>query len=158
MDARAKSLLVQLLIAKSIVEGLLVVGLTVGFVFDVLPPSFEGWGEAASHAIEGWAINKHHQSQRVEVQLFIDDQFFATMIADRSRPDVAAAGYAVDDRHGYSFQISSLSQGSHTARVYAVHSSGGGARKTLQLVGDPIPFAVDAEGVLRSIPQPFRAR
>ena len=152
MTDRSKSALVHILIAKSIIETLLVAAVAIGFFFDAFPPYFKGWGEATPHAIEGWAVSTRNQSQRVEVQLFIDDSFIATGFADRLRPDVATAGQAADPWHGYSFGIPTLNQGNHVARIYAVHSSGRGARKTLQLLGDPIPFAIDAEGISHWIP------
>jgi len=34
----------------------------------------------------------------------------------------------------------------HEARVYALHTSGDGTRKTLKLIGEPISFSVDANG------------
>ena len=147
MDDRSKSALVHILIGKSIIETLLVASLAIAFFFEAFPPYFKGWGEATPHAIEGWAVSTQNQSQRVELQLFIDDSFVATGFADRFRPDVATAGQAADAWHGYNFGIPSLNQGNHIARVYAVHSSSYGARKTLQLLGDPIPFVIDADGI-----------
>jgi hypothetical protein len=38
----------------------------------------------------------------------------------------------------------------HEARVYAVHSSGDGARYTLQLLGDPIKFDVSEDGTWKT--------
>ena len=146
MDSRSKSAFVQILIAKSVIETLLVGALTIGFFLIAFPPSFQGWGEATPHAIAGWVVNQRDRGRPVEVQLFIDDRFEATAFADRARPDVVAAGYAVDQWHGYSFEIPPVGEGPHAARVYAVHSSGVGARKTLQLVGDPIFFDVDVNG------------
>ena len=152
MDTGSKSALVHVLIAKSVIEVLLVASLTVGFFFIAFPPYFHGWGEATPHTIEGWVVNQHDASQRVEVQLFIDDRLVATSVADRSRPDIVTADQASDQWHGYSFGIPSLSEGSHTARVYAIHSSKGGATKTLQLVGDPILFTIDADGTAHWVP------
>ena len=62
------------------------------------------------------------------------------------RPDVVAAGWSKDEWHGYEFVVSGLSAGTHEARVYALHSSRGGARYTLQMLGDPIRFEVNADG------------
>ena len=148
MDVGSRSKLVQLLIAKSAVEIVLVAGLTVGF-FLITFPHFQGWGEATPRTIEGWVVSQQHPEQTVEVQLFIDDRFVASALADRPRPDVVRAGKAKDERHGFSFEIPSLPQGYHVARAYAVHSSNQDKRKSLQLIGDPIPFDLDAEGKAR---------
>jgi len=146
MDARPKAALIHVLIAKSILEVLLVATLALGFFFIAFPPYFQGWGEATPHTISGWAVNTQALSDHVEVQLFIDNEFVASGVADQERPDVSEAGRAPDPQHGYVFPIPPLSQGDHLAQVYAVHSSGNGARKTLQLLGDPIKFTVDADG------------
>ncbi len=148
MDAGSRSKLVQLLIAKSAIEIVLVGGLAVGF-FLITFPHFQGWGEATPRSIDGWVVSQLHPDQKVEVQLFIDDQFIASGVADRSRPDIVVAGKAKDEWHGFSFEIPALPQGYHVARAYAVHSTNRGTRKTLQLIGDPIPFDLDAEGRAR---------
>ena len=148
MDVGSRSKLVQLLIAKSAVEILLVAGLTVGF-FLITFPHFQGWGEATPRAIEGWVVSQQHPEQKVEVQLFIDDSFVASGLADRPRPDIVIAGKSKDEGHGFSFEIPKLAQGYHVARAYAVHSSNQDKRKTLQLIGDPIPFDLDAAGKAR---------
>ena len=145
MNSQARSKLTHLLMAKSIAEALLVGALAVTFFFVAFPPYFEGWGEATPNAIAGWAVNRRQPSQRVEVQLFIDDQFVAARGATLPRPDIVTAGMAADEWHGYSFEIPALNEGHHTARVYAVHSSGQGARKTLQLLGNPIQFSVTGD-------------
>lgn len=148
MDAGSRSKLVQLLLAKSAIEILLVASLTVGF-FLITFPHFDGWGEATPRAIEGWVVSQQHPNQTVEVQLFIDDRFITSGLADRPRPDIVLAGKAKDERHGFSFEIPALSQGYHVARAYAVHTSNHDKRKSLQLIGDPIPFDLDAEGKAR---------
>jgi hypothetical protein len=146
--------LVHVLVGKSIVETLLVGALAVFTFMNVLPPYFHGWGELADTRISGWVVNNAAPWDRVEVQLFIDGKFVASGIADESRPDVMAAGWSKDERHGYAFAISRLNPGLHEARVYALHDSGGGFRKTLQLLGDPIRFSVEASGKLIKLQAP----
>jgi len=138
--------LVHMLIGKSIAETLLVGALAVFTLVTVFPPYFHGWGEVASDGVSGWVVNNAAPWDRVEVQLFVDGRFVAHVVANESRPDVSAAGWAKDQWHGYTFHITSLAPRYHEARVYALNDSGGGARKSLQLVGDPIPFFVDEMG------------
>ena len=83
--------------------------------------------------------------------MFIDDRFAASAAANLSRPDVQQAGWAPDEWHGFSFPVSQLSVGEHEASVYAVHESGGGVRRTLQLLGYPIRFSVDESGRLTDL-------
>jgi len=140
--------LVNVLIAKSILETILVGAIAVAVYMNAFPPTFRGWGEAvpATQTIAGWAVNTSHPWQRVEVQLFIDGRFRNNQIATFSRPDVVAAGWAKDEWHGYIFATPKLAPGIHEARVYAIHPSRNGAQYTLQLLGDPIRFEVKADG------------
>jgi hypothetical protein len=137
--------LVHLLIGKSIVETLVVGALAVFTFISVLPPYFHGWGEVTESGISGWAVNNAAPWQRVEVQLFVDGKFVTQGVADKYRPDVSNAGWAKDPWHGYTFVITSVPLGNHEARIYALHDSGRGVRKSLQLLGDPIWFSVSED-------------
>lgn len=143
--------LVHVLIGKSILETLFVGGLAVFAFMTVFPPHFHGWGEVTESSISGWAVNNAAPSDRVEVQLFIDGQFVAQGVADRSRPDVLAAGWSRDEWHGYTFPITALTAGTYEARVYALHDSEAGERKTLQLLGTPLQFSVGTNGTLLKV-------
>ena len=140
--------LVNVLIGKSILEVLLVGALAVFTFSSILPPYFHGWGEVTGTGISGWVVDNAAPWDRVEVQLFIDGKFVASIVANESRRDVMTAGWAKDEWHGYTFSITSLNAGLHEARVYALHDSGQGKRKTLQLVGNPIRLQVDPNGKL----------
>jgi hypothetical protein len=133
-------------------ETLLVGALAVIAFLTVLPPYFQGWGEVTENGVAGWAVNKMSTGERVEVQLFVDGKFFATQVANRSRPDVSAAGWASDEWHGYSFVIQSVAAGPHEARLYALRGGGDAARRSLLLVGKPLPFIAGSDGKLREPP------
>src|ERR1051325_5118934 len=145
--------LTNVLIGKAIFEILLVGVIAVGSYITVFRPTFHGWGAAVSEtkAVAGWAVNTHDPWNRVKGQLVIDDKFFATQLAQLSRPDVKAAGWAKDDWHGYSFQLAKLNAGRYEARVYALHGSGNAERYTLQLLGDPIIVEVGPNGEWRKV-------
>lgn len=138
--------LVHFLIGKSILETLLVGALAVFTYITIFPPYFHGWGEITDAGVAGWAVNNAEPWARVEVQLFIDGHFVAQSVANKSRPDVLAAGWSRDEWHGYVISVSGLTEGTHEARVYALHPSGDGDRKTLQLLGSPIPFSIGPNG------------
>lgn len=142
--------LTHILIGKSIFETLLVISVAVFFFLDAFP-RFHGWGEVTRHAIAGWVVNNRLPWHRVEVQLYIDGELVGRAVANQSRTDVVAAGWSEDEWHGYTIPLSSLPSGPHEARVYALHDSGQGARKTLQLVGDPIHFMVSHDGTLEPL-------
>lgn len=138
---KPRSQLVNLLIGKSILETILVATIAVVVFLNVFPPAFKGWGEAVveTRSIAGWAVNNGEPWERVEVQLFIDGKLYGAQVAQLSRPDVSAAGWAKDEWHGYNFAVPEVRPGEHEARVYALHRSGN--RFTLQLLGDPIRFS-----------------
>ncbi len=137
--------LVHVLIGKSIAETLLVGALAVFAFIVVLPPYFHGWGEVTESGISGWAVNNASPWERVEVQLFIDGKFAAARVANESRPDVAAAGWAKDEWHGYKFPLISLAVGPHEARIYALYGRNR-LRKSLQQLGDPLYFIISEDG------------
>lgn len=143
--------LVNILIGKSIIETLVVGALAVFTFMSVLPPYFRGSAEATTTGVSGWAVNHASSAERVEVQLFVDGRFVAQGTADQRRPDVSAAGWAQDDFHGFEFPLSlpatDRSQ-THEARVYILHDDGRGVRKSLQLLGSPIPLAIGEDGKL----------
>jgi hypothetical protein len=135
--------LTHYLIAKSVIEALFVGALAVGFYLTAFAPTLRGeLDEADAQQIAGWAVDHATPQAHVEVQLYIDGNFIASSMADAPRPDVQAAGLASDPLHGYIFNTPPLKPGEHVARVYAVHESGEGARRTMQLVGKPLRFQI----------------
>lgn len=141
---RALARLTRYLIAKAIVETLLVGALAVGFYLTAFPPFFRGTvDEANPQRVSGWVVDERAPGLRVEVQLYIDGRFAASRVADLYRPDVKAAGRALDEWHGFSFDTPPLDRGEHEARVYVAHESGGGRLRTLQLLDKPMRFSVD---------------
>ena len=125
-------------------EAILITAVAVGFYFATTNPNLRGvLDDANSEWVTGWAVDDAHPWARVEVQLFIDDRFAADAIASKYRPDVREAKRAQDDWHGFAFSTPRLTPGEHEARVYAVHSSARGERRTLQLIGKPLRFRID---------------
>ena len=141
-DAHAR--LTNYLILKSVIEVLFVCALAIGFYLTAFTPNIRGWLDAAdARHVEGWAVNLTEPQSRVEVQLYVDGKFAGDRAADSPRIDVKASGRAEDELHGFIFDTPQLPAGEHEARVYAVHASGGGQRRTLQLIGKPLRFSVD---------------
>lgn len=143
-DARAR--LTQLLIAKSVIEALFVAVVAVGFFYTAFSPHFRGWSDRAdAKAVSGWAVNEAEPDKPVEVQVYIDGRFAGFGLANLSRPDVLKAGRSTTDLCGFQLETPPLPAGEHEARVYAVHPSAGGARRTLQQIGLPLRFRVAPE-------------
>lgn len=155
MKNRSRSKLVHLLISKSMAEALLVTAIAVGFYFATTNRNLHGvLDRADGQTVTGWVVDEARPAKHVEVQLFIDDNFVSDSAADQFRPDVHEAKRAEDDWHGFLFQTPALRPGEHEARVYALHSSGAGARRTLQLVGKPFRFRIEGNVTNGSAPAP----
>ena len=145
LQPQARRRLINFLIGKLFFEAVFVCVLAVAFHYGAFNPFFRGWlDHADARQVWGWALDASHPASRVEVQLYIDGRFAASRTADRSRPDVRDAGRANDEWHGFAFDTPKVSQGIHEARVYAVHESGGGTRRTMRQIGETIHFRVDA--------------
>lgn len=137
--------LTNLLIGKLLLEALFVCALAVTFHFLAFHPFFRGWlDHADAQTVWGWAVDAAQPAARVEVQLYIDGRFVASRLADDARPDVLAARHANDERHGFVFATPPLAPGEHEARVYVVHESARGTRRTMQQLGAPKRFRVEA--------------
>jgi len=145
---KPSSRLVNVLIAKSILETVFVGAVAIVVYLTAFPPFFQGWGEAVieTQSIHGWVVNYARPWDRVEVELYVDGRFLDRDLATHNRPDIMTAGWSIDGYHGYGFALPKMEPGNHEARVYAVHGSGNGERYTLQLVGDPIKFRIRNDG------------
>lgn len=145
MSNRPRSKLIHLLISKSIAEALLVAVIAVGFYFATSNPDLRGVLDVANaETVNGWAVDEAKPWTRVEVQLFIDNEFVADKDAAEFRPDVHSAKRAEDDWHGFVFATPPLPAGEHEARVYALLPTATGTRRTLQLIGKPFRFRIES--------------
>jgi hypothetical protein len=139
----ARRRLARLLIGKAFLELLLLTALVVAFFYSAFPPSFEGAIDAAdARGLSGWALDRSRPGEALEVQLYLDGRFVASAVADRPRQGVPAqGGEAAAGRHGFVFKFDTPRAGGQEARVYAV--GGGGARRTLRLVGGPLRIGAE---------------
>ena len=143
VNEEARRRLTKYLIFKSVIEVLFVGALAIGFYLTAFAPNFRGTLDYAdAKHVAGWAVNLSDPQGHVEMQLYIDGQFAGDSFADLSRPDVLASEKAADEMHGFIFDTPTLPLGEHEARVYAVHASGRGQRRTLQLIGKPLLFSI----------------
>lgn len=143
------------LIAKSLVEVLFVVALAVYFSYTSFNPYFRGSVDAAdARTVAGWVVNEAAPAARVEVHLYIDGHFVSRRLADAPRPDVFEARRSADAHHGFIFNLPPLPPGrTYEARVYAMHGTPDGARRTLQEFGLVRRFSVEADETNASVPE-----
>ena len=138
------SRLTKFLVIKSIIDVLFVGALAASYDLRVFNPFFRGWlDEANAEWVNGWVLDQSEPGARVEVQLYVDGEFVDSRQADQPRPDLARAGVAEDERHGFFFFTPPLAPGEHEARVFAVHRGGEGNRRALHLVGKPMRFTTE---------------
>jgi hypothetical protein len=143
LNTTARRRLATVVVAKLTLDLLFVGALAVYTHAVAFHPAFSGTLDYADgRSVRGWVVDRAQPDAAVEVQLYVDGRFVAAGFADEPRPDVSAKGFAPDERHGFVFKLEPALYGEHEARVYAVHASGGGARRTLQQIGSPLRFVL----------------
>lgn len=143
-DYKASKLL-RAVIAKSFVEVALVCVVATLAAFSTFNPQLRGAIDVADRTrVAGWVHDPQSPDQPIEVQLFIDGEFVATMRADEKRDDLVRTGATTQPNHGFSFSIESvdLSNGEHRAQVYAVRAAAGANRILLPITTAPFTFHV----------------
>lgn len=144
LAAPARRRLVNVLLAKAAVDLMFVCALAAGSQYTALRPPLRGaLDDADAHTLRGWVVDTSAPGRHVEVQLYVDGKLAAAGVADQRRADVGAAGTAPDGRHGFVFRLDTQPPGEHEARVYAVHPSGDGRRRTLRQLGDARRFVTE---------------
>ncbi|HKG15192.1 MAG TPA: hypothetical protein VKB12_17850 [Pyrinomonadaceae bacterium] len=139
--AARRARLTRLLLAKLTLDLLFVAALAVYTHAVAFRPFYSGSLDYAdSKSVRGWVVDRSEPAASVEVQLYVDGGFAAAALAAEPRPDVFEKGYAEDERHGFVFNLGRTQPGEHEARVYAVHASRGGSRRTLQQIGGALRF------------------
>ncbi len=136
------------IIAKAILETLFVILLAVNFHYRAFYSRFDGRiDEANGRRVAGWVLAEAEPSKPVEVQLYINDGFAASAVADRMRRSSANVELTQEEAaREFVFDVPPLAAGNYEARVYVVHESAGGDRRTLQALPQPVRFRVGAEG------------
>ena len=134
---RARGRLAKLIAAKLALDLLFVCGLAVYTHAVTYRTGFEGQLEQADGlGARGWVADLEQTGAPVEVQLFLNGHFAAATVANEPVPgDSSEQG-----RRAFVFQFEQPRGGEYEARVYAVREGRGGARRTLQQIGDPRSF------------------
>lgn len=135
----------RLLIAKSVLDLLLLGVVSLGFYYAAFNPSLRGTlDEAGPEWIKGWAVDLSNKDKRLEVQLYINGRFIESRLADFPNPAIATANVAADPDHGFFFYTPPLDPGSYQVRVYAVHEHGSGQHRALLPLGSELTFVTTA--------------
>lgn len=132
--ARSSRRLAKLIAAKLALDLIFVCALAVYTHAVTFGRNFEGELERAdASGVSGWVVDLERPGAPVEVQLFIDGRFFASVVA--AEPSTNGR-----DRRAFVFRFEQPRNGAYEARVYAVREGRGGARRTLQQIGGPLVF------------------
>ena len=139
--ARVRGRLAKLIAVKLTLDLLFVCGLA---VYTHAVTYRTGFAGALEHAdglgVSGRVVDLRRPGAPVEVQLFLDGRFAAATLASEPAPEGARGDSAERGLRAFVFQFGQPRYGEHEARVYAVREGRGGARRTLQQLGEPRRF------------------
>lgn len=134
---RVRGRLVKLIAAKLAFDLLIVCGLALYTHAVTFGRGFDGKLEQADGLrASGWVVDLEQPGAPVELQLFLNGSFAAATVAGEPASD----GHADEGRRAFVFQFVAPRYGEYEARVYAVRERRGGARRTLQQIGDARGF------------------
>src|SRR5262245_15369620 len=128
--------LLSAVLIKSFVEILLVCVVVSLAAFSTFSPQLRGAIDVADQTrVAGWVNDSRSPEKSLEVQLFIDGRFVATVLADLPRDDLVKAGVTTRPNHGFNFEVGqlNLSTGKHSAQVYAVREAAGESKILLPI-------------------------
>ena len=136
-SARARGRLLKLIAAKLALDLLFVCALAVYTHAVTYRTGFTGELEHADGlGVSGWVADLERPGAPVELQLFLNGRFAAAALA--SEP--VSVDSHTQGRRAFVFRFEQPRYGEYEARVYAVREGRGGARRTLQQIGDPRYF------------------
>ena len=103
-----------------------------------------GWLDSANaQSISGWAYDKDSGNNCISVHIYINNQFYASVIANKTRQDLVLANVTPNPEHGFVFSVPILPEGSHKINVYGIDSEGGsnnelnGSPKYVKITNSP---------------------
>lgn len=135
--ARARGRLLKLITAKLALDLLFVCGLAAYTYAVTYRTGFAGELEHADGlSVSGWVADLERPGAPVELQLFLNGHFAAVTLASEPLP----GNSHTPAQRAFVFRFEQPRYGEYEARVYAVREGRGGARRTLQQVGEPRHF------------------
>ena len=135
--SRVRGRIAKLVAAKLTLDLLFVCGLAAYTHAVTYRTGFAGELEHADGLkVSGWVKDLQRPGAPVELQLFLNGHFAASVVT--SEP--ASGNSLGDDRRAFVFQFEQPRYGQFEAHVYAVREGRGGARRTLQQIGEPKNF------------------
>ena len=144
-DSRAAARLLSAVVIKTMLEVIFVCIIVTLAAMANFHPFLRGAIDIADGSrIAGWARDPSSPDEGVQVQLFIDGDFVASMRANEPRPDLVTAGAANRPNHGFAFSIESLrlAPGHHIVKVYAVREALGRNMIMVPITKQPVSLEI----------------
>ena len=82
----------------------------------------------------GWAYDDNAGLDPIDVDIYIDNQYYNSVTANQSRPGLVNNRVCPNPEHGFTFTLQGLTNGFHSIRVYAVDFGGD---NDMELMGSP---------------------
>ncbi|MBK6795790.1 MAG: hypothetical protein IPG76_03065 [Acidobacteria bacterium] len=128
-DLPVASRLLRAIGLKTLIEIVLLCVIAAAAAFTNFSPLLRGAIDIADRRqVAGWVSDPLSGNEKIEVQLYLDGGFAASVKADRNRTDLVKAGATEQPDHGFKFDLGGLglSKGVHTAQVFAVRPASNG--------------------------------
>jgi hypothetical protein len=144
-DSSVPSRLLKAVVAKSLIEIILVCVVATFWAFSTFNPRLRGAIEVADQTrVAGWVFAPEAPEVVVEVQLFVDEKLIASKFADERRNNLVRSGASPNPNHGFTFDLTraKLAPGRHTAQVYALRHAPGANKILSPIAKEPWVFEV----------------
>jgi hypothetical protein len=144
-DSSVPSRLIKAIVAKSLIEIILVCVVATFAAFSTFNPRLRGAIEVANQRrVAGWVVAPEAPEVVIEVQLFVDEKLLASKLANEKRSKLVRFGVASNPNHGFSFDLTrtKLAPGRHTAQVYALRRAAGANMILSPIAKEPWVFEV----------------
>jgi hypothetical protein len=127
-DSSTPSRLLKAIVAKFLIEIILVCAVATFSAFSTFNPRLRGDIDVANQRrVVGWVLAPEAPDVVVEVQLFIGEKLVASQLANKRRDDLVRSGLASNPNHGFNFELNqlNLAPGRYTGQVYALRQAPG---------------------------------
>jgi hypothetical protein len=144
-DSSVPSRLLKAIVAKSLIEIILVCAVATFTAFSSFSPRLRGAIDVANQRrVAGWVLAPEAPDVAIEVQLFVDDKILASQLANEQRNNLVRYGLSPNPYHGFYFDLNqfNLAPGRHTAQVYALRSASGANKILSPIAKQPWVFEV----------------
>jgi hypothetical protein len=144
-DSSVPSRLLKAIVAKSLIEIILVCVVATFGAFSTFNPRLRGMIEVADQTrVAGWVVAPEAPEVVIEVQLFIDEKLLASKLADERRNGLVRFGVSPNPNHGFTFDLTrvKLAPGRHMAQVYALRHASGANKILSPIAKEPWVFEV----------------